>query len=121
MNESCKTRSHFVEKIKTDELGKRKLKARCSQHGDIDEEKDQIRKDSENVQVIILRLLLSPSTFPDFKIWTLDLKLLQSGPLKRYIYVRTKREWHYASSCNRGSYVNYSPIWDCESIQIMYD
>eukprot|EP00177_Eucheuma_denticulatum_P007832 GFKZ01014258.1.p1 GENE.GFKZ01014258.1~~GFKZ01014258.1.p1 ORF type:complete len:1202 (-),score=97.36 GFKZ01014258.1:1881-5486(-) len=88
-------RSHTVYKVKVDESGDKKLKARICPHGNEDAEKDEIRKDSANAQLGIIRLLLSLVTFLSFDIWTADIKgaYLQSGPIKRTIYVRPPMEW----------------------------
>ena len=87
--------SHVVYKLKTDESGDRKLKARIVPHGNHDNEKDSIRKDSSNASLFVVRLLLSLVTFLGFKIGTADIKgaFLQSGPITRQIYVRPPREW----------------------------
>jgi len=87
--------SHVVYKLKTDEDGSRKLKARIVPHGNHDDEKDDVRKDSSNAPLHVIRLLLSLVTFFDFRIATADITgaFLQSGPIKRDIYVRPPREW----------------------------
>lgn len=87
--------SHVVYRIKTDEEGARMLKARIVPHGNHDDEKDDIRKDSSNAPLYIIRLLLSLVTFMGFRIGTADIKgaYLQSGPIKRDIYVRPPRDW----------------------------
>lgn len=87
--------SHVVYKIKTDEEGRRKLKARIVPHGNHDNEKDCIRKDSSNAPLLVFRLLLSLVTFLGLRIGTADIKgaFLQSGPITRQIFVRPPREW----------------------------
>ena len=88
--------SHVVYKVKTDEDGTRTLKSRIVPHGNRDDEKDSIRKDSATAQLNIIRLLLSLVTFLGFRIGTADIKgaYLQSGPFQRAIYVRPPREWY---------------------------
>lgn len=88
--------SHVVYKLKTEEDGNRKMKARIVPHGNRDNEKDEIRKDSSNASLFVVRLLLSLVTFLQFRIGTADIKgaFLQSGPIKRDIYVRPPREWN---------------------------
>lgn len=97
-------RSHVVYKIKTDEAGHRKLKARLCPHGNEDAEKDQVRKDSANAQLSIVRLLLSLTSFLGFKVCTADIKgaFLQSGPIQREIYFKPPREWHYVQKYRKG-------------------
>lgn len=87
--------SHVVYKLKTEEDGKRKMKARIVPHGNHDDEKDDVRKDSSNASLSVVRLLLSLVTFLGFRIGTADIKgaYLQSGPIKRDIYVRPPRDW----------------------------
>ena len=87
--------SHVVYKLKTDENGNRKLKARIVPHGNHDDEKDNVRKDSSNAPLFVVRLLLSLATFLGFRIGTADIKgaFLQSGPITRQIFVRPPREW----------------------------
>lgn len=87
--------SHVVYKLETDELGSRILKARIVPHGNHDDETDDVRKDSSNAPLHVVRLLLSLVTFLQFRIGTADIKgaFLQSGPIKRDINVRPPREW----------------------------
>lgn len=87
--------SHVIYKVKTEEDGARRLKARIVPHGNHDSEKEEIRKDSSNAQLFVVRLLLSLVTFLDFRIATADITgaYLQSGPIKRDIYVRPPRDW----------------------------
>lgn len=88
--------SHVVYKIKTSEDGSRKLKSRIVPHGNRDDKKDSIRKDSATVQLNIIRLPLSLVTFLGFRLGAADIKgaYLQSGPIQRTIYVRPPREWY---------------------------
>ena len=65
--------SHVVYKVKTDERGDRDLKARIVPHGNRDDEKDRIRKDSATAQLNIIRLLLSVVTFLGFRIGMADI------------------------------------------------
>ena len=95
--------SHVVYKIKTGEDGKRTLKSRVVPHGNRDDDKDFIRKDSATAQLNIVRLLLSLVTFLGFRLATSDIKgaYLQSGPIRRAIYVRLPREWYRRHAVNR--------------------
>ena len=92
--------SHVVYKLKSDEEGKKVLKARIVPHGNHDAEKDEIRKDSSTAQLFVIRLLLSIVTFLGFLLGMADIKgaYLQSGPIKREIYVRPLREWEGSRS-----------------------
>ena len=92
-------RSHTVYKIKSDEHAKLKLKARIVAHGNEDKDRDAVRKDSAAAQFVIIRLLLSTAALRGFQLGKIDVKkaYLQSGPIKREIYVRPPREWNSAS------------------------
>lgn len=87
--------SHVVYSVKTEEDGSRMMKARIVPHGNHDDEKDDVRKDSSNAPLFVIRLLLSLVTFLGFRIGTADIKgaFLQSGPINRDIYVRPPRGW----------------------------
>lgn len=67
------TRSYVVYKIKTAEDGIRRLKTRIVPHGNHDDEKDDIRKDSLNAPLFVIRLLLSLAMFFSFRIGTVDI------------------------------------------------
>lgn len=64
-------------------------------HGNHDDEKHSIRKDSAIAQVNIVRLLPSLTTSLNYRLGMVDLKgaHLQSGPIKRTMYVRPPTEW----------------------------
>lgn len=96
--------SHVVYEVKHDEGGSKKMKARICPHGNEDDEKNVIRKDSSNAQLAIVRLMLSLVTFLGFSIKTADIKgaYLQSGPITRELYVRPPREWHYTQHYSKG-------------------
>lgn len=87
--------SHVIYKVKTDEQGKHTMKARICPHGNKDTMKDDIRKDSATAQYDAIRLLLSLTTFLSFRLGAADISgaYMQSGPIKRDIYVRPPREW----------------------------
>lgn len=74
------------------------LKARIVPHGNRDDEKDDVRKDSSAAQFFAIRLVLYISTLLGFRLGMADIKgaYLQSGPIKRTIYVRPPREWRGA-------------------------
>lgn len=86
--------SHFVYKIKIEEAGKKRLKARLCPHGNRDRMKGKMRNDSATARFDVIRLLLSTATLLDFSIGCIDIKgaYLQSGPITRTIYVRPPRE-----------------------------
>lgn len=87
--------SHVIYKIKTEESGIRRLKARLCPHGNRDIMKDDIRKDSATAQFDVIRLMLTITTFLPMRIGVVDISgaYMQSGPIKRDIYVRPPREW----------------------------
>ena len=86
--------SHVAYKIKVGEDNTLKLKARICPHGNRDKEKDGIRKDSAAVQFPIIRLMLSIAALLGLRLGTIDITAayLQSGPIKRIIYVRPPKE-----------------------------
>lgn len=87
--------SHVVYKVKTSEDGSQVLKARIVPNGNRDSEKDDVRKDSSTAQFDVIRLLLAVTTFLGMRLAMADVKgaYLQSGPIRREIYVRPPREW----------------------------
>lgn len=87
--------SHVVYKVKTDKTGNRELKANIVPHGNRDNEKDTVRKDSATAQPGVIRLLLSIVTFLGFRFGMVDIKgaYLQSGPIQQEIFLRPPREW----------------------------
>lgn len=82
--------SHIVYKIKIEEKGKLRLKARLCPHGNRDKFKCDVRTDSATVQFDVIRLLLSIFVTKNFRIGYIDIKrvYLKIGPIKREIYVR---------------------------------
>lgn len=96
---------HVVYKIKTDETGTRFMKARLVPYGNEDDMKESIRKYFANAQLSIIRLLLSLTTFRGFAEKTADIKgaYLQSGSIKRSIYIRPPQEWHMNNKCRKGT------------------
>lgn len=87
--------SHTVYKIKISEEGEKTLKARIVAHGDKDDLKDVIRKDSATAQFNVIRTLLSLASLRNLRLATADIKgaFMQSGPIKRDIYMRPPQEW----------------------------
>ena len=87
--------SHTVYKVKVSEDGSKDLKSRIVPHGNRDNEKDNIRKDSSTAQFDVIRLLLAVATFVGMRLAMADIKgaYLQSGPIQRKIFVRPPREW----------------------------
>lgn len=73
----------------------RKLKGRLVPHGNRDNERGDIRKDSSTAQFDVIRLLLCLTTFLGLRLGLADVKgaYLQSGPIQRELYVRPPREW----------------------------
>lgn len=93
--------SHFVYKVKNEENGKKRLKARLCPHGNRDRMKDSVRKDSATAQFDVIRIVCSMATVLRLKLGCLDIKgaYLQSGPIRREIYVRPPKE----CGVNRGT------------------
>lgn len=92
--------SHVIYKLKMGETGTMRMKARICPHGNRDDQKDQIRKDSATAQFDVIRLLLAIVTLLPMRLGVLDISgaYMQSGPIKRDLYVRPPREW----GCRRG-------------------
>lgn len=88
--------SHVVYRIKENEDGSRKLKARLVPHGNRDVERNSIRKDSSIAQFEVIRFLLFTVTPLGFWFSMADIQgaYLQSGPITREIYVRPPKEWN---------------------------
>lgn len=86
--------SHFVMKIKVEEEGKMRLKARLCPHVNRGIMKDEVIKDSATAQLDTIRLTLSMSDTMGIRIGCVDVKeaYLQSGSIKRLIYVRPPKE-----------------------------
>lgn len=86
--------AHFVFKIKQEEDGTRRLKARLCPHGNRDKLKDEVRKDSATAQFDIIRLMISIIVILGFRMGIIDVKgaYLQSGNIRRKIYVRPPAE-----------------------------
>lgn len=59
--------SHVIYKLKTNEDGSRKLKARIVPHGNHDDLKEDIRSDSSNAPLFVVQILLSLCTFLGFR------------------------------------------------------
>lgn len=90
---SCKENiisSHFVFKVKKEEDGSRRFKARLSPHGNRVRINREIRKDSATAQFDIIRIILSMVAILGFRIGVIDMKeaYLQSEAIRRLIYVR---------------------------------
>ena len=86
--------SHLVYRIKKDEKGQFRFKARLVVHGNEDEQKDAIRKDAATAHLVTIRLILSMATCYNFELGQIDIKAayFQSGPIKRRVYVRPPQE-----------------------------
>lgn len=97
--------SYVVYKLKCDKRGQRIRKARIVPHGNHDDGKKFIRKDSATAQLNIIRLLPSLTMFLDFRLGMADIKgaYLQSGPVKRDIFVRPPSEWISIHEYRRGT------------------
>lgn len=89
--------SHIVYKVKVEENIHMRIKASICPHGNRDKMKGKIRKDSVSDRFDVIMLLLSMATILGFHIGCIDIKsaYLQSGPIKRTIYVRPPRGLKY--------------------------
>ena len=81
-----------------EENGVKRLKARRFPHGNRDKEKENMRKYSATTQFDVIRLLCSLDTVLVFKFGCLDVQgaYLQSGPIRRDIFVRPPHEYSRA-------------------------
>lgn len=82
--------SHSFFKIKEEEIGRKRLKARLCPDGHMNAERFNILNDSSCVLFVILRLILSLCVILKKRVGLKDIKgaYLQSGPITRIIYVR---------------------------------
>lgn len=72
------------------------MKSRLVPHGNRDFQKENIRKDSLTAQFAVILLLFSLITFLKCRLGHADVKgvYLQSGSIRRNIFVRPPKEWH---------------------------
>lgn len=86
--------SHSIFKIKTLDDGEIKLKGRIVVHGNRDSEKDLVRGDCASADMLVIRLVIAIGTCLGFLFGTGDIKgaFMQSGPIKRDVYVRPPRD-----------------------------
>jgi Reverse transcriptase (RNA-dependent DNA polymerase) len=86
--------THSLLKIKIED-GSYRLKCRLVPHGNRDEEKDALRKDSSTAQSSVSRLFLAIPMLHKFSVGSIDVvaAYLQSGPLPWRVYVRPPRGW----------------------------
>lgn len=86
--------SHIVYKVKNEENNVKRMKARLCPNGNRDRMKTTVRKDSATAQFDEIRLLLSLASIFMFRLGCIDIKgaYLQSGPVKRCIYVRPPQD-----------------------------
>jgi hypothetical protein len=92
-------RSHDFCRIKIANEGKHfshlSLKTRIVLHGNEDNQKEVVRKDTQAASFTAIRILLTLAALHKFHIASLDIKgeYLQSGLCKRYVFVRPPNEW----------------------------
>lgn len=65
--------SHVVFKIKTGESGERRLDARLCPHGNKDQMKGDVRKDSATDQLYVIRLIMTMAKFFPVRIGVVDI------------------------------------------------
>lgn len=86
--------SHVSYKVKVNEDGTLKLKARICPHGIRDKDKDGILKDSAAAQFLVIRFMLSLSALMGLRVVTIDISAahLHSSPIRREIFVFPLKE-----------------------------
>jgi hypothetical protein len=86
--------THSFLKIKFED-GSYRLKCRLVPHGNRDEGKDALRKDSSTAQNSVIRLVLAIEMLHKFAVGSINVvaAYLQSGPLPRRVFVRPPRGW----------------------------
>jgi Reverse transcriptase (RNA-dependent DNA polymerase) len=86
--------THSFLQIKFED-GTYRLKCRLVPHGNRDEEKDALRKDSSTAQSSVIRLVLAIAMLHKFFVGSIDVvaAYLQSGSLVRRVFVRPPRGW----------------------------
>lgn len=88
--------SHVAYKINVSEDGTLKLKARICPHGNRDNDKTVIRKDSAAAQFPVIRLMLSFFALMGLEVGNIDISApyRQSVSIKREIFVWPSKEHH---------------------------
>lgn len=88
-------KSQVVYKLTTGEDGTRKLKGRLVPHGNRDDEKENLLKDSSSTHLNTARFLFSLEKFLNFRLGTADISgaYFQSGPIQREIFSSPPCEW----------------------------
>lgn len=88
-------RSHTLYKVKEDENHRLTLKCRLVPNGNLDRDKESVRKDSAAVQFPVIRLIISLASLWQFHLGVLDVKAayMQSGPMLRKLYVYPPAEY----------------------------
>lgn len=86
--------SHFVFRIKEDETNNLKLKARLVLHGNRDKNRFTVRRDSASADLNTVRMIISLAQTLHFDMATADVQgaYMQSGPIKRNIFVRPPKQ-----------------------------
>jgi hypothetical protein len=98
--------THSFLKIKF-EYGSYRLKCRLVPHGNRDEEKDALRKDSSTAQSLVIRLVLAIAMLHKFSVGSIDVvaAYLQSGPMpRRVLYV------HLEDGLNQAAYGDFCAL-----------
>jgi hypothetical protein len=92
--------THSFLKFKFED-GSYRLKCRLVPHGNRDEEKGALRKDSSTAQSSVIRLVLAIAMLHKFSVGSIDVvaAYLQSGPLLRRVFVRPPRGWAKPGCC----------------------
>lgn len=87
--------SQIIQIVKNKEGRNRRLKIRLFPHGNRSWEKGQIRSDCAHGRFDVVRLMLYVSNVLRLTLGCSDVQgaYLQSGPIKREVYIRPSREW----------------------------
>lgn len=87
--DACILSRHLVFKIKKTEQGERRIKSRLGVHGNSNDQRDDVRKDSMEADMFITRLVIYLGIIMGFECGVPDIKgaFMQSGSGQRAIYI----------------------------------
>ncbi len=120
--------SHTLYKLKQDDDGNLKLKARIAPHGNEDDLKDKLSKDCATCPPTGLRIVESIASLHAWTLYKADVKaaFLQTGSADRDVYVRPPRESHLKTThvwlLLTAAYglVNANAKWQNKSDDVMF-
>jgi len=93
--------SHVIYKVKLNDDGSFKMKARIAPHGNKDKERDQLKSDSASCPPTGIRMLLSIAAIMKWPLSKIDFTsaFLQTGEAQRDVYVIPPRECKDKNKC----------------------